>query len=360
MKFYNRESEISELQRIRNLAYTRNSRMTVLTGRRRIGKTSLIRRAFAEGDTPLLYFFTGRKTEAALVDDFAAEIRAKLGYVPEGLRTVAAVMRYLLELAKTRPLTVAIDEFQEFMNVNPTVFSDMQNLWDAYRYDTRMNLLLCGSVQSMMRRILTDAHESLFGRADNIINLRPFRIAVLKEILHDYNPSCSADDLLALYAVTGGIPKYVELLCDNGYVTTEAMLRFTASSMSPFIDEGRHLLITEFGREYGTYFSVLLCIARGYTSQSDITAALGGVSIGGHLDRLENTYNIIAKYRPIMSKPGSRSVVRFRICDNFLQYWFRFIERNRSMVEIDNYADLQALILRDYPHLLGTNPRTLL
>lgn len=353
MRFYNRESEIAELLRIRELAYTRNSRMTVLTGRRRIGKTSLIRRAFAHGDTPMLYFFVGRKTEAALADDFSAEVRAKLGYVPEGLRTVTAVMRYLLEQAKTRPLTVAIDEFQEFMNVNPTVFSDLQNLWDTYRYDTHMNLLLSGSVQSMMRRIFTDAHEPLFGRADNIINLRPFRIAVLKEILHDYNPEYSADDLLALYTITGGIPKYVELLCDNGHLTTEAMLRFTASSMSPFIDEGRHLLITEFGREYGTYFSVLLCIARGYTSQADITAALGGVSIGGHLDRLENTYNVIAKYRPILSNPGSRSVVRYRITDNFLQYWFRFIERNRTMVEIDNYTDLQALILRDYSTYSG-------
>lgn len=353
MKFYNRESEIAELLRIRELAYTRNSRMTVLTGRRRIGKTSLIRRAFAHGDTPMLYFFVGRKTETALVDDFCAEIRAKLGYVPDGLRTVSAVMRYLLEQAKTRPLTVAIDEFQEFMNVNPTVFSDLQNLWDTYRYDTHMNLLLSGSVQSMMQRIFTDAHEPLFGRADNIINLRPFRIAVLKEILHDYNPTYSADDLLALYTITGGIPKYVELLCDNGHLTAEAMLRFTASSMSPFIDEGRHLLITEFGRDYGTYFSVLLCIARGYTSQGDITAALDGVSIGGHLDRLENTYNIIAKYRPILAKPGSRGVVRYRITDNFLQYWFRFIERNRTMVEIDNYADLQALILRDYPTYSG-------
>ena len=353
MKFYNRESEIAELLRIRELAYTRNSRMTVLTGRRRIGKTSLIRRAFAHGDTPMLYFFVGRKTEAALVDDFAAEVRAKLGYVPDGLRTVSAVMRYLLEQAKTRPLTVAIDEFQEFMNLNHTLFSDLQNLWDTYRYDTHMNLLLSGSVQSMMQRIFTDAHEPLFGRADNIINLRPFRIAVLKEILHDYNPTYSADDLLALYTITGGIPKYVELLCDNGHLTAEAMLRFTASSMSPFIDEGRHLLITEFGRDYGTYFSVLLCIARGYTSQGDITAALGGVSIGGHLDRLENTYNVIAKVRPILAKPGSRGVVRYRITDNFLQYWFRFIERNRTMVEIDNYADLQALILRDYPTYSG-------
>lgn len=354
MRFYNRENEIAELKRICNLSFTHNSRMTVLTGRRRIGKTSLIKKAFEDSDAPMLYFFTGRKAEAALVDDFVSEIHDKLhGYVPEGLMSVTGVLRHLFELAKTERFTLVIDEFQEFMTVNPSVFSDLQNLWDSYRLDTRMNLVLSGSVMSMMRRIFTDAHEPLFGRADNIINLRPFRIKVVKEILKDYNPEYTNGDLLALYSITGGIPKYIELFCDNGHVTEESMLRFSVSYMSPFIDEGRNLLITEFGRDYGTYFSILLAIAQGRTSQAEITAALGGMAIGGHLERLENTYNIISKFRPVMSKPGSKNTVRFRISDNFMQFWFRFIERNRSMIELDNYDDLREVVMRDYPTYSG-------
>ncbi len=354
MRFYNRENEIAELKRICGLSFTQNSRMTVLTGRRRIGKTSLIKKAFENSDEPMLYFFTGRKAEAVLVDDFVREIHDKLhGYVPEGLKSVTGVLRHLFELAKTVRFTLVIDEFQEFMTVNPSVFSDLQNLWDSYRSDTRMNLVLSGSVMSMMRRIFTDAHEPLFGRADNIINLRPFKIRVIKEILKDYNPEYANEDLLALYSITGGIPKYIELLCDNGHVTAESMLRFSVSYMSPFIDEGRNLLITEFGRDYGTYFSILLAIAQGRTSQAEITASLGGTAIGGHLEKLENTYNILSKYRPVMSKPGSKNTVRFRISDNFLHFWFRFIERNRSMIELDNYDDLQDIVLRDYPTYSG-------
>lgn len=354
MKFYSRENEIAELKRICNLSFTHNSRMTVLTGRRRIGKTSLIKKAFEDSDAPMLYFFTGRKAEVALVNDFVREIHDKLhGYVPEGLRSVTGVMRHLFELAKTERFTLVIDEFQEFTNVNPSVFSDLQNLWDSYRSETRMNLVLSGSVMSMMRRIFTDAHEPLFGRADNIISLRPFRIKVVKDILKDYNPEYTNEDFLALYSITGGIPKYIELFCDNGHVTCESMLRFSVSYMSPFIDEGRNLLITEFGRDYGTYFSILLAIAQGRTSQAEITAALGGMAIGGHLERLENTYNIISKFRPVMSKPGSKNTVRFRISDNFMQFWFRFIERNRSMVELDNYDDLRKVVMRDYPTYSG-------
>jgi len=354
MKFYNRESEIAELKRIGRLSFTHNSRMTVLTGRRRIGKTSLIKKAFEDSEEPMLYFFTGRKAEAALVDDFVREIQDKLhGYVPEGLKSVTGVIRHLFELAKTVKFTLVIDEFQEFTTVNPSVFSDLQNLWDSYRSDTRMNLVLSGSVLSMMRRIFTDAHEPLFGRADNIIRLRPFKIRVVKEILKDYNPEYTGEDLLALYSITGGIPKYIELFCDNGHVTAESMLRFAVSYMSPFIDEGRNLLITEFGRDYGTYFSILLAIAQGHTSQAEITAALGGMAIGGHLERLENTYNILAKYRPVLSKPGRKNTVRFRISDNFLLFWFRFIERNRSMIELDNYDDLLNMVMRDYPTYSG-------
>ena len=354
MRFYNRENEIAELKRICNLSFTRNSRMTVLTGRRRIGKTSLIKKTFEDSDAPMLYFFTGRKAEAALVDDFVREIHNKLhGYIPEGLMSVTGVLRHLFELAKTERFTLVIDEFQEFMTVNPSVFSDLQNLWDSYRSNTRMNLVLSGSVMSMMRKIFTDAHEPLFGRADNIIHLRPFKIKVLKEILKDFNPDYTNEDLLALYTITGGIPKYIELLCDNGHVTADSMIRFSVSYMSPFIDEGRNLLITEFGRDYGTYFSILLAIAQGRTSQAEITAALGGMAIGGHLERLENTYNIISKFRPVMSKPGSRNSVRFRISDNFMQFWFRFIERNRSMIELDNYDDLREVVMRDYPVYSG-------
>ena len=354
MRFYNREKEITELRRICTMSFTHYSRMTVLTGRRRIGKTSLIKKAFEDSEAPMLYFFTGRKAETALVDDFIHEIQDRLHvYVPEGLRSVAGVLRHVMELARTMRFTLVIDEFQEFMTVNPSVFSDLQNLWDSYRSETHVNLVLSGSVMSMMRRIFTDAHEPLFGRADNIITLKPFRLSVLKEILADHNPAYTGEDLLALYTITGGIPKYIELFCDNGHVTADAMLRFTISGMSPFIDEGRNLLITEFGRDYGTYFSILMAIAQGHTSQAEITASLGGMAVGGHLDRMENTYSNISKFRPVLSKPGSKNTVRFRISDNFLLFWFRFIERNRSMVELENYADLLTMVMRDYPTYSG-------
>ena len=354
MKFYDRKVELEELRRIANLSFSRNSRMTVLTGRRRIGKTSLIKHALGDWEYPMLYFFASRKAESALVDDFVIETRSKIhAYVPEGLRSMADLLKYLFELGKSTKFTLVIDEFQEFQNINPALFSELQNLWDTYRHSTNINLVLSGSVLSMMKRIFTDAHEPLFGRADNIINLKAFRLDTLKEILRDHNPDYTHEDLLALYSLTGGVPKYIELFCDNDKMDVDSMLKFTTSAMSPFIEEGRYLLISEFGRDYGTYFSILLAISEGKTTQAEITDALGGIAIGGHIDKLENVFNIIAKFRPIFSSPNTKNTVRFRISDLFLQFWFRFIERNRTMVELDNYGDLTELVLAKYPTYSG-------
>lgn len=354
MRFFNREIEVAELQRIQRLSVTDHSRMTVITGRRRIGKTSLIKKALADIGYPMLYFFVGRKAEADLVEDFRAELSAKLDtYVPEGMTSITSLLKYVFSLGKSTKFTLVIDEFQELVNVAPSTISDLQNIWDSNRQETHVNMVLSGSVQSMMKKIFTDAHEPLFGRADNILHLKPFKINVLKEIMSEYYPDFDNDDLLALYSFTGGIPKYVEIFCDNRILSQDKMIDFIASPMSPFIDEGRNLLINEFGKDYGVYFSILQAISEGYTSQSEISKALGEISIGGHLEKLEKTYGIIAKYQPLFAKQGAKNSVRFRISDLFLLFWFRFIERNRAMVELDNFIDLREIITKHYPTYSG-------
>jgi len=170
--------------------------------------------------------------------------------------------------------------------------------------------------------------------------------------MQDYAPSHTNDDLLALYAFTGGVPKYVELFCDNGALSVQEMIQFMVRDNSPFTDEGKNLLIEEFGKNYATYFSVLDAIANSRNTQSEIESALGGISVGGYLKRLEEDYNVIARTRPIFSKEGSQSV-RFVIIDNFLKFWFKYFDRNRSYLEIKNFAALRKLITDDYTTYSG-------
>jgi AAA+ ATPase superfamily predicted ATPase len=351
MKFYNRTSELAELERIRELSFSDHSRMTVITGRRRIGKTSLIVRSVE--NTPTVYLFVGRKNESTLCAEFAPEIAHALDvFVPEEIRTFRSLFRYMMELATHRAFNLVIDEFQEFLNINESVYSDMQHIWDTYRKQSKMNLLVSGSVYSLMQRIFQDKKEPLFGRADNIIKLSAFDIATLKWIMRDYRPEYTNDDLLALYAFTGGVPKYVELFCDNRMLSIDEMIGFMVRENSSFTDEGKHLLVEEFGKNYATYFSILSAISGGINTQSEIEAAVGGKSIGGHIKRLIEDYDLIVRVRPLLAKEGTQRV-RYEIKDNFLRFWFNYFDRHRSLIEIKNFAALQTIIREDYPTYSG-------
>ena len=185
-----------------------------------------------------------------------------------------------------------------------------------------------------------------------IYKLSALDITTLKEILHDHNPHFHNDDLLALYAITGGVPKYLELLCDSGKVTVDKMIDFVAHDNSPFIDEGRNLLIEEFGRNYSTYFSILSAISGGINTQPRIEAALGDKSVGGQLKRLIEDYDIIARVRPILAKEGTQTV-RYEIKGHFTRFWFNYFDRHRMLIEIKNFKALQAIIRNDYPTYSG-------
>ena len=352
MKFYDREKEQNELRRIRQLAYDDMSRMTLLIGRRRIGKTVLIKHTFEElGD--MLYLFVARKSESELVATLTDNLREQTDmYIPDGLKSFVALLRHLFEQGKHQSFTLVLDEFQELMNINPSVFSDIQNLWDAYREKTHINLVISGSAYRMMQKIFMDKDEPLFNRADLIIRLQPFRTEVLKQIFADYNPNYINDDLLALYTITGGVPKYMTWLLDNGYVTKEQMYEGVFSENSHFLEEGRTLLVSEFGKNYGTYFSILQEISSGNNTQAQIEQRLGGISVGGYLKALEETYTVIKKERPAFAKKESKTV-RYSLNDNFLRFWFRYVEKNRSMIEIQNFEGLTRLALKDYDTYSG-------
>ena len=351
MRFYDRTNELAELQRIKNLSFNDHSRLTVVTGRRRIGKTSLIMRSIE--DSPTVYLFVGRKNEATLCAEFIPAIAQSLEtFVPNEIRTFRSLFQYLMELSVSRAFNLVIDEFQEFYNINESVYSDMQNLWDQYRKKSRMNLIVSGSIYSLMQKIFQNSKEPLFGRADNIIKLSAFSLTTLKGIIHDHRPDYSNDDLLALYAFTGGVPKYVELFCDNGALSVDEMINFMIRENSPFTDEGKNLLVEEFGKNYATYFSILSAISGGINTQPEIEAALGNKSIGGQIKRLIEDYNIIVRKRPILAKEGSQTV-RYEIQDNFIRFWFNYFDRHRSLIEIKNFVGLQAIIKADYPTYSG-------
>lgn len=355
-KFYDRENEMGRLHDMQQQAFSDCSRFVVLTGRRRVGKTSLVYRLMEETkeQAPGLYFFVGRKTEATLVRTFCEEVRTRLDeYVPEGIVSFRSLLQLLLEIGKRRRFTLFIDEFQEFDNVNADVFSDIQELWDRYKKETNVCLIVSGSIFRLMEKIFKDEGQPLFGRDDCTIRLQPFSTSTMREILGDYKVDYTNEDLLALWTITGGVARYIEQLMNNRCTDMKKMIHYVCSSGdSFFIDEGRSVLIQEFGKQYGTYFSILDQIAHGDVTQSEIEASLGVKVLGGQLKILEEKYGIIQKKRPVGAKSGSQTV-RYEIQDNFFRFWFRYINRYASLIEIGNLPALEQIMLADYKTFSG-------
>lgn len=349
MKFYNRIKELESLARTLEQS-KKSSCFTVMVGRRRIGKTSLLLES-VKGQK-YLYLFVSRKSEPLLCEQFQKDAASALGIQIFGTITrFKDLFEQLLIFATKEHYTLIIDEFQEFDNVNPSIFSDIQNLWDQYKDKAKINFIASGSIYSMMMKIFENRKEPLFGRLTSKIILQPFAVSVIKEILNDYNPKYTSEDLLCLYMLSGGVPKYIDLLMEAGAVTKNKMLDMVASSDSPFIGEGKDLLISEFGKEYGTYFSIMQLIASGKTIQSEIDSIIGK-NTGAYLVNLEKEYSLITKNRPMFSKPESRKN-RWSLNDNYLRFWFRFIFPNQSLIEMGKYELLREYIDKNYDQYSG-------
>ena len=344
MKFYDRIEELELLNQTRENTDS-GAKMTIVVGRRRIGKTSLILKSVEE--RPYVYLFVSRKDEVLLCSDFINEIQRALSITIYGsFNSFNTLFDYLMELSITRMFTLIIDEFQEFDTINSSVFSDMQQTWDRKKNNSKMNLILSGSVLSLMKKLFENAKEPLFRRANERIFLKPFTIDTLTKIISDDNKDYKTIDLFAFYLFTGGVAKYVELLVEKKALSMQKMINEIFRVNSFWLDEGKNLLIEEFGREYTTYFSILSLLASGKTSRSEIESILEK-NIGGYLERLQDHYELIKPLKPVFAKPGSR-VQKYFIEDNFLNFWFRFVFKYRSAIEIGNFNYVKEIFERDF------------
>jgi len=349
MRFYDRESEIATLREIEENSEN-FAQMTLLLGRRRVGKTTLIKNTFLQSKN-IVYFFVAKKNELLLCEEFVREIEERLGFFLGNFQSFSQLFKALMLQSQNKKFTVVIDEFQEFDNINSSIFSDIQNIWDSYKEHSKINFICCGSIYSLMKKIFENHKEPLFGRATSKIVIKPFTISVIKQILKDFNPNYKNEDLLAFYMVTGGIAKYVEQLVLNKAFTKSKILDTIFQNSSFFLDEGRALLVDEFGKDYGNYFSILSLIASSKNERSEIENILN-MQIGGYLDRLEKDFNLIKRIRPFGAKEGSRNN-RYKIEDNFLNFWFRFIYKYRSAIEIGNLDYVKQIVMRDYETFSG-------
>ena len=256
MKFYGRSKELEKIKNYVKSSTKEKTQMLVISGRRRIGKTRLALEAVKNEN--YLYFFVTRKKEAALITDWSEHIIEKLGNAFLGnLQKIDDLLKFLFEYAKSTTLTVIFDEFQNFFYTNPAVYSVFQMYYDKYKYESTLKLIFSGSSYSMMEKIFKNYKEPLFGRIDININLSYLDLKSQKQFLNDIgilNPI----DAVFLFSIFDGIPKYFEEIQKFNGSSFLNRLKKLLYENDWIWEEGENILKEEFGKEYSSYFSILI------------------------------------------------------------------------------------------------------
>ncbi|MBQ7254048.1 MAG: ATP-binding protein [Bacteroidales bacterium] len=349
MRFYDRESEINVL-RENELQSRQSAVFSVLMGRKRVGKTTLITTALKDYD--YAYLFVSKDSEAVLCQKFQKTLEEQLGiHIYGTVSHFRDLFEVIMKESLNRHFIIIFDEFQTLYKVNPAIFSEIQDLWDRYHRESHLYLITSGSIQSLMKRIFENENEPLYGRPTSKMTLRPFSINVLKQIFRDHCPNYNNEDLLCLYMITGGVAKYVELLMDAGCHTKEKMLNYVCRQDSYFLSEGRDIMNQEFSDESATYFSILQLIASGLTTRSDIDGAMQK-DMGVYLQNLEKNFLMVNRLKPLLAKPSSK-VTSYEVSDQFLRFWFRFVWPYQSLVEREQLALLRQNMGQHYDQFTG-------
>jgi len=329
MRFIDRVNEMATLE---NEYKRKSASMVIIFGRRRVGKTELIRHFIQ--NKPSLYFLATEEAESmnrvAFQEQIADFLNSDLLRGSTIDRWEPLFQQLVLE-ARDERLVIVIDEFQYIGKSNPAFLSVFQRIWDTILSKANVMVILCGSLISMMMSQTLNYDSPLYGRRSAQIKLRPINFSHYHEFFDD---APSAEELISRYSVTGGIPKYIEMF-QQSHDLREAIRNSLLNPSSYLFDEPNFLLQKEV-TDIGSYFSILRIIAAGNHKPSKISALIQQkqtnlpryFKVLLELDLLEREVPV-TEANPEKSRKGI-----YQIKDNFIRFWFQFIYPNRSYIEM--------------------------
>ncbi|QGP91461.1 hypothetical protein MGLY_07940 [Neomoorella glycerini] len=349
MVFVNRQTELNWLEEVYRSG---RAQLLVLYGRRRVGKTELLR------------FFCREKKHVFFVADLAPD-REQLAAFSQRLWERAygqaetgfsfpsweAAFRFMGGLARQEQLIVVLDEFPYLMEANPAIPSILQKVWDEELRNTGVICILCGSYVGVMEREVLGYKSALYGRRTGQYLIEPLHF-------HDiagFFPGRDSLWLVEAYAVLGGVPAYLLEFMDEDDLFAGIARRVLRRGTFLY-EEPRFLLMQEL-REPANYFAVLRAIAHGKTRLNEITQAAGlhdRSATSRYLDILRDM-GLIRRLVPVTEKQPQKSRRGiYRLRDQFLRFWFRFVYPNRSdLEEGETERVLETRIKPHFPDFVG-------
>ncbi|MFC7227978.1 ATP-binding protein [Salinirubellus salinus] len=321
MNFVDREAEVDWLA---DRLTSGERQLLVLYGRRRVGKTALVTRALSTLDQPSLYFLCDERGTEANAQRFAAACADALDDVEPAVDGFEDAFRYLANRVDG-PFVVAIDEFSYLVSADETVPSVFQGVFDETLAGTDVSLVLFGSSISMMEEGTLSYESPLYGRRTGQWRLEPFGFGAARQFVPGYDTR----DQIRTYAVFGGMPAYLEQLDPSASLLANAERRVLTKGS--FLYEEPEFLLRQELHEPATYMAILEAVSAGSTRVTEIANEIDrpASSLSRYLQNLSRLA-LLEKETPVTDPEGRRV---YRIADDFLRFWFRFVSPNRAQLE---------------------------
>ncbi len=351
MKFIGRTRQLKQLEREIN---TDRMSFALIYGRRRIGKSELIKQALKDSQKKSLYYECKQVSEKSNVDAICDLLSEQFNLPKLGLDSIEEVLDYLFKAAKDEKLVLVLDEYPYLREGIKGMDSILQAKIDQYRENSKLTIVILGSYVELMKSLLEHSNP-LFGRVDLVINLQQmdFYDSAL------FYPNYSAEDKIRIYSVFGGIPYYNRLIDDRKTVR-ENIIELISAPGARLENEVTMYLNSEIAK-INNANEVIDALSRGYSkfsdilSQSHVTSSPTLVDILNKLIRME----LVEKSSPINDE-NNRKKTSYSICDNLSLFYYRYIFKYSSQQRImdedvfyDKYIDQN--FEEDYvPHLFET------
>jgi uncharacterized protein len=349
--FINRQVELEQLRRVYG---SDKAELFILYGRRRVGKTELLR-AFS-ADKPHIFFIATLSSDAEQLATFSQQVYGfSHSDIPEGFTypTWEGAFRALAEVPMGARPIIILDEFTYLISGNKAIPSILQKVWDEKLKDTPLMMVLCGSYIGMMETEVLGYRAPLYGRrtASNLLQPLDLPNAAL------FFPRYAPEDQFLTWAVLGGMPYYLRTFSQNQDLFTNIRQHILDPHTGALFNEPQLLLMEEL-REPRNYFSILRAIAQGHTRLNEITRASGvGTvnSVARYLDILQQMHLITRRVPATEKQPEKSKKGLYEIDDHFLRFWFRYVHPNQSQFDLGlKDAIFEQRILPDVDHFVAT------
>lgn len=348
-RFVDRERDLEDLNNVLNRS---GAQLLILYGRRRIGKTTLITHWAAQTGLRWIYWVARRDTAGVLRRELAETLylhRYPQGSEPPTFDTWRGVFEYAAEVVGDERTILILDEFPYAVETDPALPSALQNAWDHHLKNKNLFLVLAGSHIGVMED-LQQYQAPLFGRFTAQLALKPLPFSATR----DFFPQWSVEKRVAAWAILGGVPAYLERFDDRH--TLKANVQTHLFDRTGMFRSEPVVLLSDELREPRIYAAILKAIADGNHTIEEISKAAdldrGNVS-GRYLGRLQELHLVQRRVPATIPRDQRTTLGRYYLADNFLRFYFRFIERNLDLLELGLLDELWNLVNEQLAGYIG-------